>query len=123
MVPGITSSLIWNGEEWPSPLIAMVHYVWTVPRQSSARLHQIAKKGKDVSAYIVGLALADILFWLVRSSGASYSDLPFNEWIAIIAAVNIWVLSLTVSLALGAMRAGTRIRALEAHEKHMDRQE
>src|SRR5258708_6437241 len=91
-------------------LIAMVYYVWTVPRQSSVRLHQIVKNGKNVSAYIVALVLTDIVVWLVRLSGA-YSDLPFNEWIAIIAAVDIWVLSLTVSLALGAMRAGTRIRA------------
>ena len=96
-------------------LIGMVHYVWTVPRQSSERLHQIVKNGKNVSAYIVGLVGADIVLWLVRSS-----DLPLIEWIAIIAAVDIWVLSLTVSLALGAMRAGTRIRALQAHEKQME---
>jgi hypothetical protein len=104
-------------------LIYMVYYVWTVPRQSSVRLHQIAKKGKDVSAYIVGLVLTDIVVWLVWSSGVAYSDLPFIEWIAITAAVNIWVLSLAVTLALGAMRARTRIRALEAHEKPMVRQE
>ena len=96
-------------------LIYMVYYVWTVPRQSSARLHQIVKNGKNVPFTIVGLVGADIVLWLARPS-----DLSFNEWIVSIAAVNIWVLSLTVTLALGAMRAGTRIRGLEAHEKQRE---
>jgi len=102
-------------------LIAMVYYVWTVPRQSPVRLHQIAKKGKDVPFYIVGLVGADIVLWLARPSVLSFwPDVSFNEWIVSIAAVNIWGLSLTVTLALGAIRAGTRIRALEAHEKQME---
>ena len=100
-------------------LIAMVYYVWTVPRQSSERLQQIVKNGKNVPFMIVSLVLADILFWLVRSSG-TYADIPFNEWIAIIAAVDIWFLSFTLTVALGAMRAGRCIRVLEAHEKPME---
>ena len=100
-------------------LIAMVHYVWTVPRQSSERLHQIAKKGKDVPFYLASIVGADIVLWLARSSGI-YADVSFNDWIAIIAAVDIWVLSLTLTLALGAMLARRRIHALEAHEKPME---
>ena len=100
-------------------LIYMVYYVWTVPRKSSERLHQIVKNGKNVPFMLAGLVGADIVVWLARSSGI-YADVPFNEWIAAIAAEDIWILSLTVSLALGAMRAGRRMRALQAHERHME---
>jgi hypothetical protein len=94
-------------------LISMVYYVWTVPRQSPARLHQIVKNRKNVPYMIVGFVGADILVWLTGQS-----DLLFNEWIALIGGMNVWLFSFTLSLALGAMRAGRHIRALEADEKH-----
>ena len=100
-------------------LIAMVHYVWTVPRQSPERLQQIVKNGKNVPFMIAGLVGADLVLWLAMSSGA-YADVSFHEWIVSIAAVDIWFLSLTLTVALGAMRARRRIRALEAHEKQME---
>ena len=112
---GLALILLFFGGIVVFTLIAMVYYVWTVPRQSSARLHQIVKNGKNVPYMIAGLVGADILVWLTTQS-----DLPFNEWIALIGGMNVWLFLFTASQALGAMRARTRIRALEAHEKQME---
>ena len=110
---GLALILLFFGGIVVFTLISMVYYVWTVPRRSSTRLHQIVKNGKNVPYMIVGFVGADIVFWLA-------TDLPVNESIALMAGMDIWFLSFTVSLALGAMRARTRIRALEAHEKQME---